>query len=269
MAYNPEEYDFSNAEADPEIVEQEKEGRQEIIQGIVLVAIGAGITVGTFLAAGPGGTYYITYGGVAVGAFQIIKGLTKATGFWRLVGFTALVVTAVVAFLTYQAAQDTSSFYNEITTGDCVDVEGLKADCDDRATVAEVVGTYRYDSDRAFPGVTQVDADAERNCPFSWYFMPTRESWSEGDRTILCVTTLIKAGDCVGMEGLETDCDDRNSRYQVIRTYEYDSNRAFPGATQLDADAERNCPSNAEWFFVPTRETWDAGDRSILCVTER
>ncbi len=190
MSYDPAGDPYTEPEFGTEIDERESEGRRNILWGIVIAAIAGGITVGTFAAAGPGGTYFIAYGGVAVGAFQIIKGLINASGFWRLVGLLALVAIAVIGFLTYQASQDTGSLYNEIEVGDCVDADGFKASCDDRDGVYDVVGTYQYGSDASFPGDTRIELDAGRHCPANaeWYFTPLGEGWSQGDRTILCVT---------------------------------------------------------------------------------
>ena len=190
MSFDPAGDPYTEPEFGVELDERENEGRRNILWGIVIAAIAGGITVGTFAAAGPGGTYFIAYGGVAVGAFQIIKGLINASGFWRLVGLLALVATAVIGFLTYQASQDTGSLYNEIEVGNCVDVDGFKTGCNDRASVYNVVGFHQYDSDAFFPGDTRIESDVGRHCPAyaEWYFTPLRESWSQGDRTILCVT---------------------------------------------------------------------------------
>ena len=181
-------------EAGTELGEKEKEGRQNILWGIVIAAIAGGITVGTFVAAGPGGTYFIAYGGVAVGGYQIIKGLVKASGFWRFVGLSALVAIVVIGFFTYRASQDTGAFYNSIKVGDCVDIDGFKTDCDAKDSVYNVVGSHQYDSDMLFPGDTRIRSDAKLYCSADaeWHLTPLREGWSQGDRTILCVTETLK-----------------------------------------------------------------------------
>ena len=174
-----------------ELAEKEKEGRRNILWGIVIAIIAGGITVGTLVAAGPGGTYFIAYGGVAVGAFQIIKGLIAASGFWRLVGLLTLVAIVVIGIFTYQASQDTGRFYNSTKVGDCVDVDGLKTGCDTGDSVYTVIGSHQYNSDALFPGRTQIGLDAELYCSADaeWHLTPSREGWGQGDRMILCVET--------------------------------------------------------------------------------
>lgn len=177
MSHDPAGDPYTEPEFGGEIDYRGNEGRRNILWGIVIAAIAGGITVGTFAAAGPGGTYFIAYGGVAVGAFQIIKGLINASGFWRLVGLSALMAIAVIGFLTYQASQNTESLYNEIEVGDCLDVDGFETGCDDGASVYNVVGIHQYNSDALFPGDARIESDAVRHCPAyaEWYFTPLRE----------------------------------------------------------------------------------------------
>jgi len=50
-------------------------GTKDLVLGAVLVLIGSAITLGTWAAAGPGGTYFVTWSALAFGGFYILRGL--------------------------------------------------------------------------------------------------------------------------------------------------------------------------------------------------
>lgn len=50
------------------------DARGSVVLGLVLVAVGLGITVGTYSMAGPGGAYVVTWGLVAWGLWKIGAG---------------------------------------------------------------------------------------------------------------------------------------------------------------------------------------------------
>jgi hypothetical protein len=49
--------------------------QKRMARGALALALGAAVTVGTYLMAGPGGTYWVAWGAMAWGAFQLILGL--------------------------------------------------------------------------------------------------------------------------------------------------------------------------------------------------
>jgi hypothetical protein len=70
-------------------------GTKDLGCGLLLLLVGAGITFGTWAAAGPGGSYWVMWGAVAFGAFYILRGLYRkiknatdagTRGMWMLGG---------------------------------------------------------------------------------------------------------------------------------------------------------------------------------------
>jgi hypothetical protein len=53
------------------------DGKQDILYGALWLGGGLIITIGTYMMASNGGSYFITYGPVIYGLFRIIRGFTK------------------------------------------------------------------------------------------------------------------------------------------------------------------------------------------------
>ena len=60
--------------------ERRKRAIWKIAGGVVLGGIGVGVTLGTRALAGPGESYYVTFGLIIVGAISVIKGLAELAG---------------------------------------------------------------------------------------------------------------------------------------------------------------------------------------------
>lgn len=58
--------------------ESRGEGKRDLVIGLIVLAVGLVVTIGSYAAASEGGgSYFITYGLIAAGAIQTIRGLTK------------------------------------------------------------------------------------------------------------------------------------------------------------------------------------------------
>lgn len=57
--------------------EVHRAGRRNLLIGVAILALGLLITIGTYLAAGQGGKYYVTHGLIIVGLIQSIRGLAQ------------------------------------------------------------------------------------------------------------------------------------------------------------------------------------------------
>jgi len=75
------------------------------------------------------------------------------------------------------------------------------------------------------------------------------------------------AGDCLDANGLLVGCDTTASRYEIISIKEVPDQTSYPGLSYFDKYGAR-C-SATDYFFYPTSETWDFGDRKVLCVKLR
>ena len=144
--------------------------------------------MGTYFASAGGGTYYLFWGGVAVGALQFLRGLMRANGTWRLLGTVAMAAILVVGLVVFQVAPDASDFYNAPMVGDCLDNETFNiTDCS-KTNALEIVAVKIYSDGMDYPGEDRFDLDTTL-CPSSTdsIVFPTRESWKDGDRLLACV----------------------------------------------------------------------------------
>ena len=159
----------------------------EVMWGIVILVVAGGITLITYVAATPGGTYFLAYGAIIWGAYKVLRGLGSASVFWRIVGLATMAAMVVVGVLVFQDSRNLSDLYNSTHVGECVDLDGLATECD-RFDAKEVMSVHLYPNDMAFPGQSKFDADSE-GCPLEavLFFSPTRETWDGGDRSLLCV----------------------------------------------------------------------------------
>ena len=86
---------------------------------------------------------------------------------------------------TLPTSTPTTSRY-AVEVGDCVSSTGLVAPCNNyRHKVWKIIS---YDGQTEYPGVAKFQRDGDTLCPSfaSWYYHPTRTSWAEGDRSLLC-----------------------------------------------------------------------------------
>ena len=250
----------------------------EIIWGIVILAITGGITLGTYVYAAQGGTYWVTWGGLIFGAWKVLRGWVKASLGWRVLGIIIVVAMVVAGLLVFRNSQSLGSFYNSVELGDCLDQDGLKVDCNGRERY-QVQSVQLYGDEMRYPGTAKFEADGDSCAPSSrgYYFHPTRLSWDEGDRSLLCVEDVqlspddffnsFQVGDCLNALGYEMGCGP-TAAFEVMHVKSYPPTMIYPGDRQLDLDAE-SCPRLARSFFSPTRETWSEGDRSLVCVRQR
>ena len=248
-------------------------GRNDILWGIAILAVTGGITLGTYIAAGPGDTYWIAWGGVIWGAYKVLRGWAMASAVWRVLGALAVVTMAIGSVLVIQS--DLANPYNSAEVGHCLDQDGRTMDCDGTQNY-EVESVKLYPDDLKFPGQARFDADADAcSTSFnSYFFHPARESWDDGDRSLLCVKNvlleqddyynLFEIGDCIDEEGIAAACSG-SGVYEVLSVKIYPDDMDYPGEERFDADSEA-CPLSADLYFFPTRELWDDGDRSLLCV---
>ena len=102
----------------------------EVMWGIVILVVAGGITLITYVAATPGGTYFLAYGAIIWGAYKVLRGLGSASVFWRIVGLATMAAMVVVGVLVFQDSRNLSDLYNSTHVGECVDLDGLATECD-------------------------------------------------------------------------------------------------------------------------------------------
>jgi hypothetical protein len=92
-------------------------------------------------------------------------------------------------------------------------------------------------------------------------------------------TFELRVGDCFessvldGREEVELDAVDR-----VNCEGEWDGRVSesfllpgsdYPGEAAIEDEVSQRCPALTDYYLFPTEETWDLGDRAILCIDLR
>ena len=148
------------------------------------------------------------------------------------------------------------------------------------------------DSDR-YPGNTFFDQQAYERCDerHTTFFFPLSESWRLGDRMVICLqdsfglsasdsaklnrlmcVQALSSGDCFN-EAPETNylfvevtsCAG-NWQLQVTNTFVLQGDGPYPGGDYVQSQADQGCGTPSDVYFGPTKETWDLGDRKVICV---
>lgn len=181
--------------------------RSDVIQGLVWMVGGIAFTGVSYMIASAGGTYFIAWGAVIFGGFQFLRGLAtyhSNGGIPRALVAGCLVGIAVVGSIGYLYYEDQKSKLSvlELKQGDCFSSnQSFGSEAAELATVNIVscgTGQWDYRVEKKFnlavtgadyPQKSLIDTQAESGCTTTTdtYFFPTTESWSQGDRSILCL----------------------------------------------------------------------------------
>ena len=158
-----------------------------------------------------------------------------------------------------------------------------------------ILGNYTLGDAAQFPGDDYIDAKAQEQCDRRYRFImsPSAETWLIGDRTLVCLQvsyglsvtnpekldTLvnlgsIKTGECFN-DAPETDSEmvelvgcDGQWTFQALNSFSL-SDGPFPGDASIDRQAEQECSRGTDLFLPPSADTWQHGDRSVVCLAEK
>ena len=199
--------------------------------------------------------------------------------------FTALAAVIALAFLACQEGKSAS----ELEVGDCivppdvtsdetVDVERVRTvDCSEPHD-GEVVSVFELDG-FTYPGDDVLFNRAFEQCPqeSSLVFYPTEESWSQGDREVACVLESLfdlQIGDCIRYPGPESTFESVDRvpcsalhDAKVVGSVEM-TGVSFPGDDAITDYGFLNCPASTDQILGPTSDSWETGDREIVCLDE-
>lgn len=81
-----------------------------------------------------------------------------------------------------------------------------------------------------------------------------------------CITSSF--GDDTEVEG-ETGvvpCDDPQAQAEVVDLVDVPDADEYPEESYFDQEALNLCPDFTDSFYFPTSESWDEGDRTIICL---
>ena len=148
------------------------------------------------------------------------------------------------------------------------------------------------DSDR-YPGSAFFDQHAYARCDgrHTTFFFPLPESWRLGDRVVICLqdsfglsasdpaklnrlvrVEALNSGNCFN-EAPETNhllveltsCAG-SWQLQVINTFVVQGDGPYPGDDYVQSQTEQGCGAHSDLYFGPSNESWDLGDRTVICV---
>jgi hypothetical protein len=187
----------------------------------------------------------------------------------------------------------------DLRAGDCLTEDALSTEDGEEQERTEIVDCntadaygrvsklhlIEGDADADFPGDEAILAIAEAQCatpglPYT-YFTPTEVSWSQGDRAITCIESAAfnyVVGSCIGGEPddfrvLPCDLDGDRIFGDVVRivdvTADHGPEAPLPPDTLWDEIFTSQCASDADYFLFPTADTWEFGDRLVICVLTR
>lgn len=198
------------------------QAKRDLMIGGPVLALGALVSGLGYVFAAPGQTYTVFFGALAYGAFRLIRGSFRYS---PLFGAVALVLVALAAsgaglWVTKRNDQSpaiqsqnaaalqpnssgsspSSSSVFDLKVGDCFSSSGGLSGELSSIVIQDCSGTWSYrvvklvpvsSPDSAnYPGASYFSSLATNQCPLETdsVIYPTTQSWSQGDRTVTCVT---------------------------------------------------------------------------------
>ena len=76
----------------------------------------------------------------------------------------------------------------------------------------------------------------------------------------------VAIGDCMDDEGYLIECDSPSVTYSVIKTWYLKNTNNYPSDEFMSFLGE--CPPTYTYFFAPTRDSWNQGDRNVSCLRD-
>ena len=180
----------------------------------------------------------------------------------------------------------------DLRTGDCIaddraesTLEGevgdvLVAPCDHESVIGEVFDLVLVedppDEGSAYPGEDVMEGQSIEVCdngaPYTFLY-PLASSWSNGDRTIVCITdrtALYEIGGCVDDLDRAVSCENEYAERIVSAlvdvTDEHADGAPYPDEAYFDGVSEDQCRSDDDYFLFPSDTSWERGDREIVCT---
>ena len=155
------------------------------------------------------------------------------------------------------------------------------------------LNSYTVDDLDRYPGEGLFSQRAYKECDrrYTITLYPTADSWALGDRRVNCLqegfglsgndpskldrlvdSSRLNVEECFN-EAPDTeyamvelvDCSGE-WEFQVVDRFLIPFDDAFPGDEYLEGIAGQECDDSFDFYFSPTAESWDLGDRAITCV---
>lgn len=155
------------------------------------------------------------------------------------------------------------------------------------------LSNFAVDDAGPFPGDSHFRRTAFSECDrrYTISLNPTEHSWSLGDRRVIClqedfglsaanpskldrlfVLNGLKLEECfneapeTGYARVELVNCPNGWEFQVVDRFSISLDETFPGDEYLEEKAGQECSGPFDFYYSPTAETWEFGDRTITCV---
>ncbi len=189
--------------------------------------------------------------------------------------------------------------YRSLSEGDCFneapETDGLLVEsvpCDS-VWETRVVSVFSVPDADVYPGEDYLDQAAYRQCDrrYTYFFFPAPDTWLRGDRVITCVQesfglagtdpakldrlvdlSRLSVGECYS-EAPETDgylvelvdCSG-DWEYRVVDIFFVPPGDTYPGDNYFQDLADSRCAMPWDYFYSPNSQTWERGDREVMCI---
>ena len=150
-----------------------------------------------------------------------------------------------------------------------------------------VTGFDRYPGEDSFSRLAYEQCDNR----YVEVLYPLFESWTLGDKTVTCLQrsfglstsdpakldrlvdlSSLRTGECFN-EAPETDgmlvelvdCSG-DWEHQIANVFTVSRDGSFPGETYFQNQVEEHCRTPWDYYYPPSPESWQIGDRDVICV---
>ena len=157
-----------------------------------------------------------------------------------------------------------------------------------------VLQSLEATTESTYPGAGFFEIQAALECDryYTTLLFPGEEAWDSGDRVVNCLQESFglsemdpdKLSRLVSPNSLEfSECFNENPEsdylmvelvrcsgrwdFRVASTFELDIDSPYPEDSFINDEILKRCGPN-DWSFSPSRETWEFGDRSVVCFVD-
>ena len=158
-----------------------------------------------------------------------------------------------------------------------------------------VLNTFDVAHSGPYPSIAYFSQQASANCDrrFTYMLYPLEESWKLGDRTVNCLQESfglsvsdpgkldrlvsydsLRLGECFNdapetlNEQVELVSCSGDWAYRVANRIETKVFSGYPGEDFFEQQAFEECPQSFDFYRYPSPESWELGDRALLCIEE-
>ncbi len=148
---------------------------------------------------------------------------------------------------------------------------------------------------RGYPGNHFFEQRARERCDrrHTTFFSPSADGWQMGDKTVNCLqesfglsvldpdkldrlidSDSLSSGQCFNdapeTDGLLVEVVDCGGtwQYRVLNSFDVTESGNYPGESFFDQIAANRCHEQTAIYYFPVVETWNLGDRNVVCLQE-